>query len=67
MCQNTCYNNLILANRDVEHILVGTHVHRFTHTRARVVETDKTEKNHLGARAQDALAAVFADFKYQVC
>ena len=67
MYQHTCNISFILANRDVVHILVGTHVHTFTHTHARVVETDKTEKNHLGARAQDALAAVFADFKYQVC
>ena len=65
MCQNTCYNSLILANSDVVHILVGTHVHTFTHTHARVVETDKTEKNYWGARGQDALATVFADLNYR--
>ena len=65
MYQHTCNISFILANRDVVHILVGTHVHRFTHTRARVVETDKTEKNYWGARGQDALAAVFADLNYR--
>ena len=51
MCQNTFNNILILAKQEVVHvhILVGTHVHTFTHTCTHVWWTHTRQKKIIGA------------------